>query len=133
MLPALLRSTRANLEPERLNEMTSQVSQMFPHVAIDLIQQDLRQTHSVEITVENILENRLTRARNNSNIQNGLNDMDDTDPDEDEDDYEENTSSEDDLNQQNNNLLNQLNTTQRQLSNDSSRPVNRRRNNNIFR
>lgn len=131
MLPALLRSTRASLEPERLNEMTAQVSQMFPHVGIDLIQQDLRQTHSVEITVENILENRLNRSRNNTNNQMNLNEIDETDPDEDEDDYEDNTSSEDDSNN-NNNLGNQLNPTQRQISNDSNRPVNRRRNNNIF-
>jgi autocrine motility factor receptor len=131
MLPALLRSTRASLDPERLNEMTAQVSQMFPHVEIDLIQQDLRQTHSVEITVENILENRLNRTRNNTNNQNNLNEIDETDPDEDEDDYEENTSSEDDSNSIN--LMNQLNPTQRQINNDSNRPVNRRRNNNIFR
>lgn len=130
MLPALLRSTRASLDPERLNEMTAQVSQMFPHVEIDLIQQDLRQTHSVEITVENILENRLNRTRNNTNNQNNLNEIDETDPDEDEDDYEENTSSEDDSNSIN--LMNQLNPTQRQINNDSNRPVNRRRNNNIF-
>lgn len=32
---------------------------MFPHLPVELIQQDLRMTHSVEITVENILEDRL--------------------------------------------------------------------------
>lgn len=39
--------------------MTEQVSQLFAHIPVDLIQQDLRQTHSVEVTIENILEDRL--------------------------------------------------------------------------
>lgn len=32
---------------------------MFAHIPVNLIQQDLRQTHSVEVTIENILEDRL--------------------------------------------------------------------------
>lgn len=120
MLPALLRSTRANLDPERLNEMSAQVNQLFPHVPIDLIQQDLRQTHSIEITVENILEDRLSRTRS-PNVQNVLNEIDDTDGDDEEEEYEENTSSEDDL-------LNNTNNTANQSQN-TDRPVNRRRNN----
>lgn len=58
MLPDLLRA-RQVLSPERLNTMTEQVSQLFAHIPVDLIQQDLRQTHSVEVTIENILEDRL--------------------------------------------------------------------------
>lgn len=124
MLPALLRSTRANLDPERLNEMSAQVNQLFPHVPIDLIQQDLRQTHSIEITVENILEDRLSRTRT-ANVQNGLNEIDDTDGDDEEEEYEENTSSEDDLLNNTNNTVNQSQNTDF----SSNRPVNRRRNN----
>lgn len=71
-LPNLL--NRENLTTERLNEMTQQVSQLFPHIPINLIQQDLNQTHSVEITIENILENRLNPSSNSSmNINNLIN------------------------------------------------------------
>lgn len=123
MLPALLRSARANLDPERLNEMSNQVSQLFPHVPIDLIQHDLRQTHSVEITIENILEDRLNNPRNiqninnNNIINNSETNTDDTDPDEDEDEYEENTSSEDDHSA----------SHMASSSNDNQRLLNRRR------
>lgn len=116
MLPGLLRSTRASLEPERLNEMSNQVSQLFPHIPIDLIQQDLRLTHSIEITVENILEDRLahTNARTNQAANNNL-DIEETDGDDEDEEFDENTSSEDD---------------HRQVSNEfPTRPVNRRRNN----
>jgi autocrine motility factor receptor len=127
MLPALLRSARANLEPERLNEMSNQVSQLFPHVPIDLIQHDLRQTHSVEITIENILEDRLNNPRNiqnmnNNNIINSETNTDDTDPDEDEDEYEENTSSEDD-----HSASHMASSSNSVSSNDNQRLLNRRR------
>lgn len=52
------------LPAERLNEMSAQVSQMFAYLPIEVIQQDLLQTHSVEHTIENILEDRLTTQRN---------------------------------------------------------------------
>lgn len=83
MLPDLLRA-RQTLSPERLNTMTEQVSQLFAHIPVELIQQDLRQTHSVEVTIENILEDRLiaqnadepvNRQRDSFNE----NDSDDTD------------------------------------------------------
>jgi autocrine motility factor receptor len=71
-LPNLL--NRENLSTERLNEMTQQISQLFPHIPINLIQNDLNQTHSVEITIENILENRLSSSANSSmNINNLIN------------------------------------------------------------
>jgi len=71
-LPNLL--NRENLTSERLNEMTQQVSQLFPHIPINSIQQDLNQTHSVEITIENVLENRLNPSSNsNMNMNNLIN------------------------------------------------------------
>ncbi|CAF0766096.1 unnamed protein product [Brachionus calyciflorus] len=47
-----------NIDTDTLNEMTNRVSQMFPNIAINIIQNDLRQTNSAELTIENILENR---------------------------------------------------------------------------
>ena len=68
--------------------MTEQISQLFPHIPVELVQQDLRQTFSVEITIENILENRLmARADGQGNFANeqgrgsldGNDESDDTD------------------------------------------------------
>jgi hypothetical protein len=58
LLPGLL-GNRAPLSADRLAEMSGQVAQMFAHVPVELIQQDLNRTHSVEVTIENILEGRL--------------------------------------------------------------------------
>lgn len=67
-LPSLLRPRQ--LTPERLNQMTEQVSQLFAHVPVEQIQQDLRLTHSVEITIENILEDRLAPQQQTRNSPN---------------------------------------------------------------
>jgi hypothetical protein len=96
------------------------VSQMFPNVPIDLLQRDLRQTHSVELTIENILEDRLFNAEN-SQRNNSLHNHD-TDNENEDDDYEDNTSSDDDHQNSNNNgnnaiINNNINTN---LTNDSS-------------
>ena len=88
MLPDLLRRRQQALTQERLNSMTEQISQLFPHIPVELVQQDLRQTFSVEITIENILENRLmARADGQGNFANeqgrgsldGNDESDDTD------------------------------------------------------
>ena len=49
---------------------TEQVSQLFAHVPVEQIQQDLRLTHSVEITIENILEDRLAPQQQTRNSPN---------------------------------------------------------------
>jgi hypothetical protein len=118
----LLRSNRNEIEPARLNEMTQQISQMFPHIPIESIQNDLRQTHSVELTIENILQERLTNSTstNNNNISRhnllNLNDYSDEEDDEDDD----LSSSDDD----NHNLLNDSTTNR----NNNSEYLLRRRN-----
>ena len=131
ILPSLLRSRRAPLTPERLNEMTQQVSQLFPHLTLEQIQNDLRQTHSVETTIENILEDRLliNQLRRNPNgflndpndgdlaLDNGLgsngvgNGGGNTDQDsdlelDDDDDEDSSSTDEDDNNSNNNNNIN---------------------------
>ncbi|GFW28107.1 e3 ubiquitin-protein ligase AMFR [Trichonephila clavipes] len=45
--------------PSQLDSMVHQVLQMFPHMPYSLVLEDLLITHSVEQTVENILEERL--------------------------------------------------------------------------
>lgn len=93
ILPAMLRS-RQLLTPDRLNDMTNQISQLFSHIPLDILRQDLQQTHSIEITIENILEDRLggqgqTNNHNRNNNRNSTNN-------EDIFEYDENTSSEED-------------------------------------
>lgn len=69
--------------------MTEQVSQLFAHIPVELIQQDLRQTHSVEVTIENILEERLV-AQNADEAVTGNRQMDRYSRDSSEDmDYED--------------------------------------------
>ena len=128
ILPSLLRSRRAALAPERLNEMTQQVAQMFPHLTVDQIQQDLRQTHSVEGTIENILEDRLLIHQIRRNPVNFLNEPDglldgnggnvatdqdsDLDLDDDVDDDESTTDDEEPVNNSiNNNDTNNVNNS----------------------
>lgn len=50
----------------QLDSMAQQVVQLFPHMPFPLVVDDLRFTHSVEITVENILEERLVPPPNAS-------------------------------------------------------------------
>lgn len=47
----------------QLDNMLRQVLQMFPNFPQQVILDDLRQTHSVEVTIDNILENRLQPSR----------------------------------------------------------------------
>ena len=67
--------------------------QLFPNLTTEMIQRDLQQTHSVELTIENILEERLNE---NFNLRgnNFFNDIDESDDGDDDD--EENSSSDDD-------------------------------------
>ncbi|GFS36459.1 e3 ubiquitin-protein ligase AMFR [Nephila pilipes] len=53
------RPTVIPARPSQLDSMVHQVLQMFPHMPYSLILEDLLITHSVEQTVENILEERL--------------------------------------------------------------------------
>lgn len=127
LLPNLLGAPRGILDTERLNQMTEQVRQMFPNIPVELIQRDLNLTHSVEITIENILDDRVLAANgpnggnataNAANRGGGNNffndDSDDGGPD--DDDEDENTTTDDDFNQtdhhhtlrQRSNLLNDL-------------------------
>lgn len=59
----------SNIDPDRLNDMSNQISQMFPNISMELIQNDLRQTNSVELTIENILENRINMVRDTNIVQ----------------------------------------------------------------
>lgn len=47
------------LQTSQLDSMARQVQSMFSHMPINIIQEDLRRTHSVELTIENILDERL--------------------------------------------------------------------------
>jgi TATA-binding protein-associated factor Taf7 len=98
---------------------------LFPHVPIDLIQQDLRMTQSVELTAENILEDRLNNQ--NRAAANLLNYTDDDEDDEDDDD-DETSSSDDD----NNNNTNNSNVNNRTLANMNANISNVRRRRNIL-
>lgn len=53
------RPTVIPARPSQLDNMVHQVLQMFPHMPYSLVLEDLLITHSVEQTVENILEERL--------------------------------------------------------------------------
>ncbi len=64
--------------------MTTQVAQMFAHISTDLIQQDLQNTHSVEATIENILEDRLFQATNLPNETHTQQNRDNNDSDNDD-------------------------------------------------
>uniref|UniRef100_A0A646QCX6 AMFR n=1 Tax=Hemiscolopendra marginata TaxID=943146 RepID=A0A646QCX6_9MYRI len=46
-------------QTSQLDNMARQVQQMFPHMPLNLIVEDLRLSRSIEITIENILEERL--------------------------------------------------------------------------
>lgn len=58
-----------NYDSERLNNLTNQVYQMFPNIPIEQIQTDLRQTNSAELTIENILENRISSGQEANGLQ----------------------------------------------------------------
>ena len=100
LMPNLL-ANRASLSPEQLAEQTQQISQLFPHVPLDLIQQDLRRSNSLEITVENILEDRLNANNGSNNANDAHNNanrllVDDFSDDDDEANLEDTSSDETD-------------------------------------
>ncbi|XP_075217493.1 E3 ubiquitin-protein ligase AMFR-like [Lycorma delicatula] len=56
----LLRNDQASpSHTSQLESMARQVQQLFPHIPISVIIEDLHQTRSVELTVENVLDGRL--------------------------------------------------------------------------
>lgn len=113
--------------------MTEQVSQLFPHIPVELIQQDLRRTHSIDLTVDNILENRLSmntgdgegqQARNRLN--NLLNEMDEDE--EDNDDEIDESSADDSDNAINQAVGNNSTTTTTTTTSDNGNTTLRHRN-----
>lgn len=95
MLPML--RNRSPIEPERLNEMTQQISQMFPNISIEAIQNNLRQTHSIELTIENFLQDPMTVNNNN---RNNLLNNDDSDENNESEEDDVTSSDEDSINHQ---------------------------------
>ncbi|XP_015837138.1 E3 ubiquitin-protein ligase AMFR isoform X2 [Tribolium castaneum] len=55
----LMRQDNAPASNSQLDAMARQVQQLFPHIPISTIINDLRVTRSVEITIENVLDGRL--------------------------------------------------------------------------
>jgi hypothetical protein len=148
----LLPNLRAPLVPDQLNQMvklifdktifihkqrfslfwiytlkTQQIIQLFPHVPMELIQQDLRRTYSVDLTIENILDDRLNNANNNNNPNNPnanrqnnlLNDEDFSD----EDEVVE-TSTDDEPNNNNNNNNPRANNNAQDVNNSNNDALN---------
>lgn len=52
--------SRTPLHNSQLESMIRQVQEWFPHLPVSVISEDLRQTRSVELTMENILDGRVT-------------------------------------------------------------------------
>ncbi|KAK3086154.1 hypothetical protein FSP39_014404 [Pinctada imbricata] len=50
---------QATVQTSQLDSMAREVQSVFPHIPVNVIIDDLRVTHSVEFTIENILENRV--------------------------------------------------------------------------
>lgn len=55
----------------QLNSMVEQVQSMFPNIGISVIMQDLRATQSIDVTVDNIIQQRLAPA---PHVTNGVGD-----------------------------------------------------------
>lgn len=55
----LMRQDNVPASNSQLDAMARQVQQLFPHIPISTIINDLRVTRSVEITIENVLDGRL--------------------------------------------------------------------------
>lgn len=47
------------MQTSQIDAMARQVQQLFPHIPFSLIVDDVRLSHSVELTVENILDGRI--------------------------------------------------------------------------
>ncbi|KAL8566315.1 hypothetical protein ACOMHN_050433 [Nucella lapillus] len=60
---SLLPGQQIHLQTSQLDSMLRQVQTMFPNFPQQVIIDDLRQTRSVEVTIDNILENRLQPGR----------------------------------------------------------------------
>ncbi len=58
-LESLGLSTRAALQSSQLDSMGRQVFEWFPHIPLNTIIEDLRITRSIEMTIENILDERV--------------------------------------------------------------------------
>lgn len=55
----LPRTRQAPIQTSQLDNMARQVLQVFPHMPLNVVMDDLRLTRSVDFTIENILEGRL--------------------------------------------------------------------------
>ncbi|KAL5022727.1 hypothetical protein ScPMuIL_001882 [Solemya velum] len=58
------RRSPVELQTSQLDNMARQVQSVFPHIAMNVVLEDLRLTRSVDFTIENILEGRLQIASN---------------------------------------------------------------------
>lgn len=57
--PTSLPNMASTFDLSTLESMAQQVQEVFPHVAVSLIVQDLRVTQSIEVTMENILDSQM--------------------------------------------------------------------------
>lgn len=64
--PPIPPSTRTPLHNSQLDSMVRQVQEWFPHLPASVITEDLRQTRSVELTMENILDGRVSSPTTSS-------------------------------------------------------------------
>ena len=99
--------------------------QLFSNISLELIQRDLRQTHSVEMTIENILEDRLSSVNRHQNL---LNFDDEYEDDDEEEENSDNSSSTDDDRAQ----RGASNNTDNSSFSNQSALANLRRRNNFF-
>ncbi|KAK7115460.1 E3 ubiquitin-protein ligase AMFR-like isoform X2 [Littorina saxatilis] len=60
---SLMPGQQLRIQTSQLDSMLRQVQMMFPNFPSQVILDDLRQTRSVEVTIDNILENRLQPSR----------------------------------------------------------------------
>ena len=48
------------MQTSQIDLMARQVQQLFPHIPLDVLMEDLRLSRSIELTVENVLDGRVT-------------------------------------------------------------------------
>lgn len=93
---------------------------MFAHIPVELIQQDLRQTHSVEVTIENILEDRLIAQNADESVNRQRDSFNENDSD--DTDFEDmETNLRNGLSSLTDNLFNASQRTDNNISSDASR------------
>ncbi|XP_023232772.1 E3 ubiquitin-protein ligase AMFR-like isoform X2 [Centruroides sculpturatus] len=56
---------RENSESSNVENMAKEIQKLFPDMLLCQISEDLRKTHSMELTIENILDGKITEPKNN--------------------------------------------------------------------